>query len=85
MAVTGRNELQKFHNSSATAFLFNEVSCCGSETRLVNCSAGRGFPNCAGSGIEDAAVRCTNICKLHALLHDTVLITYIYMYFETCN
>ena len=62
MAVTDRNQLLNFQNSSATQFIFNRVGCNGLETRLVDCCQNR--PNCDHSGVEDAGVRCTNECEL---------------------
>ena len=63
MAVTDRNQLFNFQNSSATRFIFNRVSCNGLETRLVDCRKMH-WPNCVHSGVEDAGVRCTNECEL---------------------
>ena len=50
-----------YYGQGTGLILFDDVSCTGTESRLVNCTYDSNTANCSHS--EDAGVRCNNTCK----------------------
>ena len=52
-----------FYGQGTGPILLDDVSCTGTESRLVNCTYDSNTADC--NHLEDAGVRCNNTCKQH--------------------